>query len=165
MLHEHRKRLHERTGQALETVYPATLPEHYSDLAHHYRRSANTEKAIEYLHLAGQQAVQRSAYTEAINDLTAALELLRTLPDTTKRAQRELSVHVTLGPALITTKGWAAWEVGQAYARTRELCRQVGETPHLCPVLFGMWAFYVARAEHRMAYELGKQLSSLAQST
>jgi class 3 adenylate cyclase/predicted ATPase len=164
VLQEQRKALHERTGQALETVYAATLSEHYSDLAHHYRRSPNTEKAVMYLHLVGQQAVQRSAYTEAINDLTAALELLRTLPDTTERAQRELSVHVTLGPALITTKGWAAREVGQAYARARELCRQVGETPHLCPVLFGMWAFYIVRAEHRMAYELGEQLSSLAQS-
>ncbi|MBI3245202.1 MAG: AAA family ATPase [Deltaproteobacteria bacterium] len=165
VLQEQRKLLDERTGQALETVYTATLHEHYGDLAHHYRRSANSEKAITYLHLAGQQAVQRSAYTEAINDLTAALELLRTLPDTTERAQRELSVHMPLGPALITTKGWGAEEVGQAYARARELCRQVGETPHLCPVLFGMWAFYVVRAEHRMAYELGKQLSSLAQST
>ena len=61
VLQEQRKLLHERTGQALETVYIATLSEHYSDLAHHYRRSANTEKAITYLQLAGQQAVQRSA--------------------------------------------------------------------------------------------------------
>ncbi|MGE0822437.1 MAG: adenylate/guanylate cyclase domain-containing protein [Candidatus Binatia bacterium] len=164
VLQEQRKGLHERTAQAIEQMYKDKVEDHYSELAHHYGHSGNTDKAITYLHLAGQQAVQRSTYTEAINDLTAALELLRTLPDTTERAQRELSVHVTLGPALITTKGWAAWEVGQAYARARELCRQVGETPHLCPVLFGMWAFYVVRAEHRMAYELGKQLSSLAQS-
>ena len=47
VLQEQRKLLHERTGQALETVYTATLHEHYSDLAHHYRRSANTEKAID----------------------------------------------------------------------------------------------------------------------
>src|SRR5712691_8754265 len=47
VLQEQRKLLHERTGQALEIVYAATLPEHYSDLAHHYRRSPHTEKAIE----------------------------------------------------------------------------------------------------------------------
>src|SRR4030095_3899611 len=41
VLQEQRKRLHERTGHALETLYAATLPEHYSDLAHHYRCSAN----------------------------------------------------------------------------------------------------------------------------
>ena len=77
VLHEQRKVLHERTGQALETMYVATLAEHYSDLAHHYSRSPNTEKAIEYLQLAGQQAVQRSANTEAITHFTTALELLR----------------------------------------------------------------------------------------
>src|SRR6185436_5842564 len=42
VLQEQRKLLHERTGQALETVYAATLSEHYSDLVHHYRRSPNT---------------------------------------------------------------------------------------------------------------------------
>src|SRR5262249_28965484 len=57
VLHERRKALHECTAQAMEAVYSANLDEHYSELAHHYSRSGNTEKAIEYLHLAGQQAV------------------------------------------------------------------------------------------------------------
>src|SRR5882672_6778930 len=57
VLQERRKALHERTAQAIETLYSANLDEHYSALAHHYTRSGNTEKAIEYLHLAGQQAV------------------------------------------------------------------------------------------------------------
>ena len=70
------------------------LDEHYSELAHHYSRSGNTEKAIEYLHLAGQQAVQRSAYAEAISHLTTALELLKTLADTPERAQQELTLHL-----------------------------------------------------------------------
>ena len=73
------------------SLYRARLDEHYSELAHHYTRSGNTEKAVEYLHLAGQQAVQRSANVEAITHLTTALELLNTLPDTRERAQQELS--------------------------------------------------------------------------
>jgi predicted ATPase len=105
VLHEQRKRLHERTAQALETVYAATLSEHYSDLAHHYRRSANTEKAIEYLQLAGQQAVQRSANTEAIRDLTAALDLLLTRPETSERAAQELTLRLAVGPALRACPG------------------------------------------------------------
>ena len=32
----------------------ASLDEHYSDLAHHYTRGGNTQKAVEYLGLAGQ---------------------------------------------------------------------------------------------------------------
>src|SRR5262249_5203823 len=76
VLHERRKALHQRTAQAMEALYSANLNEHYSELAHHYSRSGNTEKAVEYLYLAGQQAVQRSANEEAITHLTAALELL-----------------------------------------------------------------------------------------
>ncbi|HEV8717266.1 MAG TPA: hypothetical protein VGX03_31160, partial [Candidatus Binatia bacterium] len=86
VLHERRKALHELTAQAIESLYTGRLEEHYSELAHHYSRSGNTEKAIEYLHLAGQQAVQRSANAEAITHLTTALELLTTLPDTRERA-------------------------------------------------------------------------------
>ena len=82
--------LHEHTAQAIEQLYRSQLEEHYSELAHHYSRSGNTEKAIEYLQKAGQQAVQRSANAEAISHLTTALELLKTLPDTDERAQQEL---------------------------------------------------------------------------
>jgi predicted ATPase len=72
----------------MESLYHDRLEEHYAELAHHYQRSGNTGKAIEYLHKAGQQAVQRSAYGEAIPDLTTALELLKTLLDTPSRSSR-----------------------------------------------------------------------------
>src|SRR5262249_36911475 len=103
VLQERRKALHERTAQAMEALYHATLDEHYSELAHHYRRSGNTEKAVEYLHLAGQQAVQRSANEEAIQQLTTALELLKLLPNTRERAHQELTLHVTLSMPLQVT--------------------------------------------------------------
>src|SRR5206468_8427654 len=100
VLIERRKELHERTAQAIETLFHSQLEDHYGDLAHHYSRSDNTQKAVEYLHLAGQQAVQRSANAEAINHLTTALELLKTLPDTRERAHQELMLYVTLGVPL-----------------------------------------------------------------
>ena len=67
VLLERRKVLHERTAQAIEHLYQENLDEHYSDLAYHYSRSGNTQKAVEYLGLAGKQAVQRSANAEAIS--------------------------------------------------------------------------------------------------
>jgi class 3 adenylate cyclase/predicted ATPase len=164
LLIERRKVLHERTAQAIEVLFHSQLEDHYGDLAHHYSRSSNIQKAVEYLHLAGQQAVQRSANAEAINHLTTALELLKTLPDTPERSQQELALHITLGAPLMATKGYAAPEVGKAYSRARELCQQVGETPQLFPVLHGLWNFYVTGGELKAAHELGEQLLSLAQS-
>src|SRR5206468_12562060 len=131
VLQERRKAIHERTAQAMEALYRANLDEHYSDLAYHYTRSGNTEKAVEYLHLAGQQAVQRSANMEAITHLTTALELLNTLPDTRERAQQELMLHLTLGAPLLFTRSLASPEVKATYTRARELCHQVGETRQL----------------------------------
>ena len=64
----------------------------------------------------------------------------------------------------MATKGFAAPEVEQAYARARELCQQVGETPQLFPVLGGLFRFYLVRAELQTARELGEQCLSLAQS-
>jgi hypothetical protein len=104
-------------------------------LAHHYSRSGNTAKAIDYLHRAGQQAVERSAYAEAVSHLTSALDLLTTLPETRERSQQELAVQMTLGMVLAATKGFAAPEVAHAYTRAHALCREVGDTlgrGHLC---------------------------------
>jgi predicted ATPase len=61
------------------------------------------------------------------------------------------------------SKGWAAPEVATTYTRARELCQQLGDHPQLFPVLFGLAAFYLIRAELRVAYEFGEQLLHLAQ--
>ena len=162
VLHERRKALHERTAQAIEALYPERLEDHYSDLAHHYSRSGDTQKAVEYLQLAGQQAVQRSAHAEAISHLTTALESLTALPDTPERLRQELLLQITLGPVLMATRGPAAPEVERAYTRARELCQQLGETPQLFSVLWGLWYLYFVRAEHQTARELAEQCLSLA---
>jgi class 3 adenylate cyclase/tetratricopeptide (TPR) repeat protein len=135
VLQERRKALHERTAQAIEALYRANLDEHYSALAHHYSQSGNTEKAIAYLGLAGQQSVQRSANTEAVTQLTRAVELLQSLPDNPARIQQELGLQTLLGGALIANKGYASPEVEHCYARAVTLCHRVGETPQLFPAL------------------------------
>jgi predicted ATPase len=165
VLQEQRKRLHERTGQALETVYAATLPEHYSDLAHHYRRSANTEKAIAYLPLAGQQAVQRSANPEAISHFTAALELLMTRPETPERAGQELTLRLAVGPVLMSAQGWSAPAVEPHYTRARELCAQLGDIPQRFPVLWGLWAFHWNRGDLHTAQALAEECLQIAEPT
>ena len=93
-----------------------------------------------------------------------ALELLQTLPDSPARSQHELALQVALGVPLTATKSFAAPDVGKVWMRARELCEQMGDTPDLFPTLWGLWAFYITRAEHKTARELGEQLLHLAQS-
>jgi predicted ATPase/class 3 adenylate cyclase len=162
LLLERRKVLHERAAQAIEALFHSQLEDHYGDLARHYSRSGNTQKAVDYLNLAGQQAVQRSANTEAISHLNTALAFLQTLPDTPERAQQELTLQVALGVPLQATKGSGAAEVERVYTRARELCQQLGETPQLFPVVVGLGVFYLLRGELRTTHELAEQLLSLA---
>ncbi|MGE0822640.1 MAG: AAA family ATPase [Candidatus Binatia bacterium] len=163
LLIERRKVLHERTAQAMEEVYKDQLEDHYGELAYHYGRSGNAGKAVEYLGLAGQQAVQRSANVEAITHLTSALELLKTLPETPERDQQELTLQLVLGVPLLATKGYSASEVTQAYTRARELSQRMGEGPQLFSALWGLYLSSVVRADFGATRELGEQLFIMAQ--
>ena len=131
-------------------------------LAHHYRRSGQIPKAVDYLHRAGQQTVERSAYAEAVSHLTTAFELLTSLPETHERRQRELAVQMTLGMAFKATKGWGAPEVERLYTHARALCEQVGEPSQLFRVLWGLWSASNARGQYQTMRAVGEQLLSLA---
>jgi predicted ATPase len=163
LLLERRRVVHEQAAQALETLFADRLEERYNELAYHYSRSGNTAKAVDYLQRAGQQAAQRSAHANAVQQFTTALELLQALPDTPERAQRELAIQNTLGPVWMAIRGWAAPEVEATYTRARQLCQQVGETPQLFAALMGIGTFYLASGRLRVAHELREQLLTLAQ--
>jgi len=158
LLIERRKQLHERAGAALEAMFAGQLEDHLEELAHHYSRSENVEKAVEYLGRAGQQAVQRSAYADGINSLSMALNLLQRLPDGPERIQRELLLQLSVGPALIAVKGNAAAEVERAYARSRELCERLDDPPELFPALWGIWLMHLLRGELPECYDFAEQL-------
>jgi class 3 adenylate cyclase/predicted ATPase len=158
VLNQRRKLLHQRTGQALESMFAESLDDHLSELAHHYSRSGNDAKAVEYLGRAGQQALRRSAYLEAISSLTAAIDVLHRLPNNPERTRRELALQLSIGPALFAVKGWASGELERAYIRARELCERVGDVPELLPSLFGLWLVYLVRCDLRTAYQLAEDL-------
>jgi predicted ATPase len=145
-------------------MFAEQLDDHLVELAHHYSRSGNLTRAVEYLGRAGQQAAQRSAYADAINRLTAAIDLLHRQPESPERFQRELLLQLAVGPALIPVKGLGAPEVEQAYARARELCEQLGDRPELFAALYGLWINHLLRAQLRTASELAERLLQRAQS-
>ncbi|WP_042885361.1 adenylate/guanylate cyclase domain-containing protein [Cupriavidus necator] len=165
MLTGQRSVLHERTARAIEALFPSRLKDYCSELAHHYSKSGNVPKAIEYLHLAGQQALQRSAQLEAIRHLSAALELLKSVADTPERAREELTLLLTLGPAWMAARGYGAPEVEETYTRALALCEQGGETPQIFSAQLGLWSFYLLRAQLSTAHALAERLLGLAQDT
>ncbi|MGH9944136.1 MAG: hypothetical protein ACRD9R_17465, partial [Pyrinomonadaceae bacterium] len=76
---------------------------------------------------------------------------------------RELQLQLAVGAPLIATRGYAADEVREAYARARELCAQVGDRAQLFPALRGLWAFHLGRADYAEARALAEQMLELAE--
>jgi tetratricopeptide (TPR) repeat protein len=90
----------------MEALFASNLPDHYTDLARHYVGSGNVPKAVNYLHLAGQQALSRSAYQEATGHFTAALELIRTQVESDERDRVEVGLVLSLAMCMgMTTMG------------------------------------------------------------
>jgi class 3 adenylate cyclase/predicted ATPase len=162
LLRSTRQQYHQRIAQVLAEHCPETAEMQPELLAHHYTEAGLAAHAIPYWQRAGQHASDRSAYMEAISHLTTGIELLPNLPETPTRTQHALTLYIALGLALQTAKGTAAPEVEHAYTQARTLCQQVGETPELIPVLYGLWRFYVVRAQFHTACELGDTLLRLA---
>jgi TOMM system kinase/cyclase fusion protein len=163
LLRSTRQQYHQRIAQVLEVRFPDLCETQPELLAHHYTEAGLMAQAISYWQQAGQRALQRSANPEAMQHLTKGLALLGTLPETPARAQQELALQMALGPALAATKGHAAPEVETAYARARELCQRMGDTPQVFPVLWGLWLFYDSRGELQTSHELGERLLTMAQ--
>ena len=163
LLRSTRQQYHQRLAQVLVERFSETAETQPELLAHHYTEAGLSAQAIPYWQRAGQRALQRSAYAEAIGHLTTGLEVLQTLPDTPERAQHELALHVALGGALIGTKSYSAPEVEHSFARARALCQQLGETPEFFHILYGLWHALYVGGKLQTARELAEQCLHLAQ--
>jgi tetratricopeptide (TPR) repeat protein len=165
MLIERRRLLHERTGEAIEALFKDRIDDHLAELAHHYSRTVNTRKAVEYLFRAGSQAAARYAHSEAVNRLSSALDFLKRLPDDAARARQELATLSALGGSLLHAKGWAAAELEPVLARARELCARIRDPALAIRTLWFQWLFRYARHDLDKAMELADDLLAAAEDT
>ena len=158
-----RTQLHRRIGRWGEDSYRSQGAEYAAQLAMHFERGQEYARAILYLTKVADNANRRHAYQEEITLLARALELLQFLPDPSERNQQELALQIRLGAPLLMTRGYAALEVEQTYARVQALRQQIGESPQLLPAIAGLFRFYLMRAELTTARELGEQVLRLAE--
>jgi predicted ATPase/class 3 adenylate cyclase len=85
-----RAELHARAAAALERLHAGRLDEVLRELADHYARSPEHDKALEYLARAGDRAASLFAYREAQGYYRRALELLGQMPERTAERLRVL---------------------------------------------------------------------------
>jgi predicted ATPase/DNA-binding winged helix-turn-helix (wHTH) protein len=81
-----RVQLHRQIGVRLEAGYGPHAQDMAVALALHFVQGREAQRAVQYLRLAGENAMQRSAHREAVGHFTTALELLATLPESPEQA-------------------------------------------------------------------------------
>jgi class 3 adenylate cyclase/predicted ATPase len=162
LLKVQRQELHARVARVLEDRFPGTADAEPELLARHYGEAGLAERAVDYWQRAGQRALARSAMAEAVAHLTQGLEALAALPADAGRRRRELGLRLALGQASLAAKGFAAPETSRAYARARELCRELGDAPEFFPALYGRFIVHFQRGELAVAHEAARELLEAA---
>jgi class 3 adenylate cyclase/tetratricopeptide (TPR) repeat protein len=163
LLKSRRRHLHARIAQVLQDRFPRTADTQPELLAHHSTQAGLTEKAAAYWYKAGRQAMARSAMAEAVAQLTRGLNLLADLPADAARDESELDLQVALGGAFVAIKGYAAAEVGRAFARARELCTNEARIPQLLAVLSGLFVHHMHASNVQVALEIAREMLGLAE--
>jgi predicted ATPase/class 3 adenylate cyclase len=164
VLIERRKHLHERIGAALETLYRNSVDDHLTELAHHYGRSADPRKAVEYCRRACEQSCDRGSYAEAVMQFETALARLQELPDDDWRAELELDLRNTVQWAILTLEGYGAPESELSAARALELARRPGVSWEKSWIaLYGRYLIALVRANVLSAIGLATELLAIAE--
>ncbi len=165
LLRTERQSLHDRAAGALLENQPQLAQTQPEVLAQHYALAQRAEEAVMHWQNAGRRAIERSAQAEALTHLTKALDQLADLPKSRERDLQEIDIQILRAGVLRSTSGISGDATGEAYGRLRELCHRADETERLFPVLNGLYAFHLVRAEYRLAQEVAAQILDLAEKS
>ena len=100
LLRSRRTVLHRRVAEIVRVErdkFPAIAAAEPEVLAHNFTQAGLDEPAIEWWGKAGEQALHRSAYVEAIGHLGKAIGLADSLPDGPADRRRRLRLQIDYG--------------------------------------------------------------------
>src|SRR5262249_25510890 len=164
LLRGRRQQLHARITETLERQFHEIVVTQPQLMAQHCAEAGLADKAIGYSLKAGQQAVARSAMTEAIAQLRKGLKLIAAVADSHSQMQYELDLQMALGPALLATKGFAASEVGDTFARARTLAEQPDKPEYQIPLLYGLRLYHTVRSEFGLGLSFSAQMTQIGET-
>src|ERR1700733_4154355 len=151
LLKSSRQALH---AQAAEILSQSASPEPEA-IAHHFTQAGLDDLAIEWWGKAGDQALRRSAFQEAIAHLGKAIAMADKTGATARRSiggsavpnQRLTQLHVAHGNALIAARGFGAADTSEAFAKARESAAGDTDAPERLAAHYGLWAGNFVRGE------------------
>ena len=155
LLRSRRRALHKRAATAL--IAAQSEPE---AIAHHFTAAGAKSLAIEWWGHAGEDALRRSAFREAMAHLGKAIALAdeaeREAPGHEAKdpalSERRLRLHSDYGHAAMWLKGFAADEMSAAYARAGQFAGPADEAAPRFVAYYAECLTSFMRGEHRQAH-------------
>jgi predicted ATPase len=170
LLRAARRGLHRRIAETLEREFAEIAESQPELLARHWTEAGLFEKAAALWSKAGRRSLERSALSEAVEQLTRALAQIAALPATPELRAEEISLQVAVITPLIHVKGYAAPETKAAVDRAHDLIQRaeaLGEAPDdplsLFSVLNAAWLANYAAGSGDAICALSRQFLTLAQ--
>jgi len=169
LLREPRRALHARIVETLEDQFAEIAKSQPELLARHATEAGQIEKAANLWSKAGQRSPARSAFVEAVAQITQAIEQIATLPTAPALRREQIRLQVALITPIIHVKGYAAPETKAAAQKARLLIEEaeaLGEPPEdqllLLSALYGLWVANLAAFNGSATQELASQFLVLA---
>ncbi len=160
-----RTELHRRIGAREEAGHGPRAREIAAELAVHFERGGDGERALAYRRHAGDNALGRHAYREAVDHYTSAIAALHALPPTPERDREEFALQLGLAMPLVATRSEASPEVERALRRAHELSERAGDAFQLPLALLGQWGLRFARGDLAGARAIATHLLRLGERT
>jgi len=158
-----RVRLHRLIAERGEEVYGKRAVEISAELAMHFERGRDYKRAAYYFKTGANNAIRRFAYQEAVDLARHGIELISHLPDTREVINEALCLHLTLGVPLIAIEGYASPNVGEVYMKARQFYDQLGDSPDVSEVLWGLWTFHTLSGELQTARDIAEEFLRLSE--
>ena len=158
LLKSRRQSLHRRAAETIRERFAARAEAEPEAIAHHLTLAGLIDDAIEWWGKAGDQALRRSAFREAISHLGKAIEMAdRTSASnaapTPAWQTRRVQLQAEYGTAVAWLRGFGADETKAAFARARELAEAAGQISERAASYYGVWVGQLVRAELSAARE------------
>jgi DNA-binding winged helix-turn-helix (wHTH) protein/predicted ATPase len=154
---------HRRIGERIAAGFAEQGADVAAELAMHFERGHDYERAIPWLARAAETALRRAAHHETLDHATRGLQLLERAQGDGDRSAVELRLRMMQTVALVTLLGAGAPEVELAYQQARAACAENDDPALLGPVLYGLWSFAFNRGRTNDALELSDELRRLGE--
>jgi DNA-binding winged helix-turn-helix (wHTH) protein/tetratricopeptide (TPR) repeat protein len=118
---------HRRIAERLQAGYASDPEAVAAEVALHFERGGDPERAVECLLLAARGVRQRSGDREAVAYFERGIELLAALPDSDERTRRELELRMHLWREVNASAEISAREQLDSLDRALELCDRIGD--------------------------------------